>query len=103
MISDVYLDKTSSKDTKVFDHVSIDRFTGGGIDGALFQEKTIASKETFILEILIKEDKVSDDIALESFEKALKDITTGMLSLGGATTKGHGVFTGIVLKNGEQI
>ncbi len=103
LISDVYLDKTSSKDTKVFDHVSIDRFTGGGIDGALFQEKTIASKETFILEILIKEDKVSDDIALESFEKALKDITTGMLSLGGATTKGHGVFTGIVLKNGEQI
>jgi hypothetical protein len=25
-----------------------------------------------------------------------------MLSLGGATTKGHGVFTGIVLKDGVQ-
>ena len=107
LISDVYLDKTSSKDTKVFDHVSIDRFTGGAIDSALFQEKTIASKETFILEILINENKVKEKdegkIALEAFEKALKDITTGMLSLGGATTKGHGIFSGKVLKNGVEI
>ena len=94
LISDVYLDKTSLKDIKVFDHVSIDRFTGGAIDSALFQEKTISSKENFILEILIRKDKVYDDIALEAFEKALNDITIGMLSLGGATTKGHGVFTG---------
>ena len=109
LISDVYLDKTSSKDTKVFDHVSIDRFTGGAIDSALFQEKTIASKETFTLEILINKEKVevkeNDEgkIALEAFEKALKDITTGMLSLGGATTKGHGIFRGKVLKNGVEI
>ena len=53
---------TSSKDTKVFDHVSIDRFTGGAIDSALFQEKTIASKETFILEILINENKVKEKV-----------------------------------------
>jgi CRISPR/Cas system CSM-associated protein Csm3 (group 7 of RAMP superfamily) len=60
LISDVYLEKTSSKDTKVFDHVSIDRFTGGAIDSALFQEKTIASKETFTLEILINKEKVQN-------------------------------------------
>ena len=106
LISDVYLDETSSK---VFEHVSIDRFTGGAIDSALFQEKTISSKETFTLEILINKEKVevkeNDEgkIALEAFEKALKDITTGMLSLGGATTKGHGIFSGKVLKNGVEI
>ena len=100
LISDLYLEDTQ---TKVFDHVSIDRFTGGAIDGALFQEKTVASKEEFTLEILIEEEKVSDEIAIEAFEKALKDITTGMLSLGGVTTKGHGVFTGTLLKDGEQI
>ena len=100
LISDVYLDETSSK---VFEHVSIDRFTGGAIDSALFQEKTISSKETFTLEILINKEKVKDEVALESFEKALKDITTGMLSLGGATTKGHGIFSGKVLKNGVEI
>ena len=109
LISDVYLDKTSSKDTKVFEHVRIDRFTGGAIDSALFQEKTISSKETFTLEILINKEKVevkeNDEgkIALEAFEKALKDITTGMLSFGGATTKGHGIFSGKVLKNGVEI
>ena len=100
LISDVYLNNTS---IKIFDHVSIDRFTGGAIDSALFQEKTISSKEKFTLEILINKDKVEDEIALKAFEKALKDITTGMLPLGGATTKGHGVFTGIVLKDGVQI
>ena len=100
LISDVYLDNNS---VKVFDHVSIDRFTGGAIDSALFQEKTVASKETFTLEILINKDKVEDEIAIKAFEKALNDITIGMLSLGGATTKGHGIFTGKLLKDGEQI
>ena len=99
LISDVYLDNNS---VKVFDHVSIDRFTGGAIDSALFQEKTVASKEIFTLEILIKKD-IEDVKAIEAFEKTLKEITTGMLSLGGATTKGHGVFTGKLLKDGEQI
>ena len=103
LISDVYLDKASIKDTKVFDHVSIDRFTGGAIDSALFQEKTVASKESFTLEILIKKEKVKDENAINAFEQALKDITTGMLSLGGATTKGHGIFIGTLFKDGVQI
>lgn len=98
LISDLYLDNTS---IKVFDHVSIDRFTGGAIDSALFQEKTITTNEEFTLEILIK--NIDDKKAIEAFEKTLKEITTGMLSLGGVTTKGHGVFSGIVLKNGVQI
>jgi CRISPR/Cas system CSM-associated protein Csm3 (group 7 of RAMP superfamily) len=98
LISDLYLDNTF---TKVFDHVSIDRFTGGAIDSALFQEKTITTNEEFSLEILIK--NIDDKKAMEAFEKTLKEITTGMLSLGGATTKGHGVFSGIVLRNGVQI
>lgn len=98
LISDLYLDNTS---IKVFDHVSIDRFTGGAIDSALFQEKTITTNEEFTLEILIK--NIDDKKAIEAFEKTIKEITTGMLSLGGATTKGHGVFSGIVLRNGVQI
>ncbi|MFA7090822.1 MAG: RAMP superfamily CRISPR-associated protein [Arcobacteraceae bacterium] len=100
LISDVYLDNTS---TKVFDHVSIDRFTGGAIDSALFNERTVASKESFTLEILIKEENIKDEKAFDAFERTLKDITTGMLSLGGATTKGHGVFSGTVLKDGVEI
>lgn len=78
--------------TKVFDHVSIDRFTGGAIDGALFQEKTIADEREYEIEILL--EKSVDTVYVEAFESALTDITTGMLALGGATTKGHGVFNG---------
>lgn len=96
IFSDVYLKDTEQ--TKIFDHVSIDRFTGGAIEGALFQEKTITQDDAFSIEILLH--KNLEDTELEAFEKALKEITTGMLSLGGMTTKGHGVFSGNVLKDG---
>ena len=97
LFSDCFYAKSQSK---VFDHVSIDRFTGGAIDGALFQEKTIADDKEYEIEILL--DSVEDKFR-EPFELALKDITTGMLPLGGATTKGHGVFNGKVFKNGEEL
>jgi len=95
LISDCF--KTKS-DTKVFDHASIDRFTGGAIDGALFQEKTIADNREYEIEILL--EKNIDEKFIKAFESALIDITTGMLALGGATTKGHGIFSGEVLKDG---
>ena len=92
--------KTKS-DTKVFDHVSIDRFTGGAIDGALFQEKTIADDREYSIEILLEKD--IDEVYIKAFESSLNDICNGMLPLGGATTKGHGVFTGTVLKDGVEL
>jgi len=93
--------KPNRDETKVFDHVAIDRFTGGGIDGALFQEKTIAQKDAWEVEILLEKDV--DEVYVDAFEKALNDVCSGMLPLGGATTKGHGVFSGEVLKNGEVL
>lgn len=89
LFSDVY---SAKSDEKVFDHVSIDRFTGGAKEGALFQEKTIADDNTYEIEILLSKDV--EDEYVKAFESTLTDITTGMLSLGGATTKGHGVFSG---------
>jgi CRISPR/Cas system CMR subunit Cmr4 (Cas7 group RAMP superfamily) len=84
--------QTNNESTKTFDHVSIDRFTGGARDGALFQEKTVADEREYEIEILLHVSV--KDKELEAFEAALTDITTGMLSLGGATTKGHGIFNG---------
>lgn len=84
--------KKDKKETKTFDHVSIDRFTGGAKDGALFQEKTIAQKDKWEIEILLENSIQGKE--LEAFESALTDITTGMLPLGGTTTKGNGVFVG---------
>ncbi len=93
--------KKDKKETKIFDHVAIDRFTGGAKDGALFQEKTIAQKDEWEIEILL--EKEVEDKEKKAFEKALQDITTGMLPLGGMTTKGHGVFVGELLKDGEIV
>lgn len=101
LLSDCFLDYDKEKDTKVFEHVSIDRFTGGAIDGALFQEKTVSKKSEFIIEILLK-NSVSDE-ALNAFETTLKDVVGGRLPLGGATTKGHGFFKGEVVKDGVRL
>jgi CRISPR/Cas system CSM-associated protein Csm3 (group 7 of RAMP superfamily) len=92
LISDCFKSFNEEKQTKTFDHVSIDRFTGGTIDGALFQEKTIVDDREYEIEILLENSIQGDE--LEAFEKSLDDICSGMLPLGGATTKGHGIFTG---------
>jgi len=95
LISDCF---KSSYETKVFDHVAIDRFTSGAIDGALFQEKVVHSDE-FEITITLRENIKYLDI----FEDVLKDICNGLLSLGGMTTKGYGVFSGRCYRDGEEI
>lgn len=101
LLSDCILDYDKEKDTKVFEHVSIDRFTGGAIDGALFQEKAVAKRDKITVEILLKND-ISQD-SLKAFETTLSDIASGRLPLGGATTKGYGFFKGEVVKNGKRL
>lgn len=99
LLSDCFLNYDKEKDAKVFEHVSIDRFTGGAIDGALFQEKAVAKRDQFTIEILLKKGACDD--AKKAFERALKDVVCGRLPLGGATTKGHGFFKGEAKKYGE--
>ena len=101
LLSDCFLNYDEQKDAKVFEHVSIDRFTGGAIDSALFQEKAVVKRDKFCIEILLK-DGACDD-AKEAFERALKDVIHGRLPLGGATTKGYGFFKGEVVKNGKRL
>ena len=45
LISDV-IDVREQAKPKILNHVSIDRFTGGGIDGALFDEQTLYAIST---------------------------------------------------------
>ena len=122
LLSDCFLDYDKEKDTKVFEHVSIDRFTGGAIDAALFQEKAIAQRNNFEIEVEIEPDKTDkkgkkrsgfcveilvksnvSKASLDAFEAALNDVIKGYLPLGGATTKGYGFFKGEVVKNGKRL
>ena len=106
IISDVIEKKTEQK---ILNHVAIDRFTGGAIDGALFSEKVSDGRgRMFELSILVDKDKVDKLIearrnndanfdgakVYEALECALDNICKGMLPLGGGVNRGNGVFTG---------
>ena len=57
---------------KILNHVSIDRFTGGAIDGALFSEKATYGKDTeFTTEILLHEKAVKRLIEKENSDFTL--------------------------------
>ena len=89
---------------KILDHVSIDRFTGGAIESALFTEKVNYAKgQDFTMIILAKKDALEGDKVEDAFEEALNDICTGMLPLGGGVNRGNGVFKGSVTKNGGPL
>lgn len=90
-ISDVIEEAAPSK---LLNHVSIDRFTGGAIDGALFTEQVdYVCEREFTLQIDITDYELKGN-AKKAFELTLNDICTGMLPLGGGVNRGNGVFTG---------
>lgn len=94
MISDI-IQKSSNLKGKILNHVSIDRFTGGAIDGALFSEKvTDGSGSSYDLLIMVNKKAFKTENVRESFESALDDICNGMLPLGGGVNRGNGVFSG---------
>lgn len=91
IIDDVYLSYDKSKD-KVFNHTRIDRFTGGTIDGALFQEKVTQYDGEISIDIWVENKALVEENIKKAFENTLGDIRQGRLQLGGNSTKGHGVF-----------
>lgn len=101
-INDVFLNQKQVKNDKIFNHVAIDRFTGGALDGALFSEKVSYLKDDQ-LEINLYLESNVEEIYQDALKAALTDICKGLLPLGGMTTKGHGIFTGRLLEDGKQI
>ena len=92
IFSDVLLEKN---DTKVIPHVKLDKFTGGVMDGALFQEKSVFSKGQTLREVIyVRTDTFKDPMVKEAFERTVSDLCMGLLPLGGGTNRGNGIFTG---------
>lgn len=89
-----------------FTRNAIDRFTGGTINGALYTEKTYYHG-TAQLEILCDFTGIGKE-ALREFANTLSaaiiDLQEGLLSVGGLTSVGHGLFqvTGISV-NGVEL
>ena len=103
---------------KVLTHNAIDRFTGGTIDGALYTEKTWFGGKT---QLKIQIDTSKRDIQEKDIRKndagavienefyaalaaAILDLHVGILSIGGLTSIGRGLFSIEKIQiNGEEI
>lgn len=81
--------------THLFNHVAIDRFTGGTINGALFTEQAdYVAGQTYETDILVSKEALTAPDIKAAWEKTLDDLCGGLLPLGGSTNRGHGIFTG---------
>ena len=106
LFSDIIEKQKAPLEKKVLNHVKIDRFTGGAVDGALFSEKVLyAPGKTFNLELMLRKTAVDekDGKIVKAFEAALTDLCRGYLPLGGGVNRGNGTFKGKLNKNGETI
>lgn len=102
LMSDIIQEATIS--SKILNHVSIDRFTGGAIDGALFNEETLYTKgQSFNMKLIVNNDAFEDKDVQIAFEESLRDLCSGMLPLGGGVNRGNGCFKGTIKRNGELI
>jgi len=81
-------------EVKIFDHVKIDRFTGGAMDSALYNEKVNAQKDVWNIEIVLA-DEITGEHIKEAFKETLNDLCKGLLPLGGKVNRGHGIFEGV--------
>lgn len=103
LIDDVIKGQAEPK-SKPFFHNKIDQFTGGTMDGALFQEKVIYDKDTeYTFDIYVENSALADDDIKKAFEQSLRDICTGLLPLGGITNRSNGIFTGTATENDKQL
>lgn len=102
-INDLYYTEKQINNNKIFNHVAIDRFTGGAMDGALFSEKVSNLLEESIRFSVFVKNANYNEWVIKSIEETLTDICKGLLPLGGMTTKGHGMFTGSLSENGKEI
>lgn len=94
----------SSLSDKILNHVAIDRFTGGAIEGALFSEKTTYGKgKEYTFTILANDEVLKDENVKDALESAMKDVCKGLLPLGGGVNRGNGVFIGSLTRNDEVV
>lgn len=91
---DIFIEETDGKIVKLH-HVSIDRFTGKSIDGALFSEEVLQLKKDseITIKFFVKKEVIDSDKDIEkALSRAIFDIENGLLPLGGGVNRGHGIF-----------
>ncbi|MBM4345023.1 MAG: hypothetical protein FJ100_16765 [Deltaproteobacteria bacterium] len=101
-IDDVWLPRsalTAKESSGALTHVSLDRFTGGPLLGALFGEAPLYRPELKVRIAVL--GRPADQSLRKAFIFALRDLLEGRLALGTGRNAGHGFCTGDVKQLGE--
>ena len=97
IINDSFLKPDDVIGTQEIHHVSIDRFTGGALDGALFDERPVMGGTLYLRVILGKSEEELESTCpncVKALRQTLVDLAEGRLSLGAGGGRGNGFFKG---------
>ncbi len=91
LIDDVYLGKPSVVSSTTHMHSTIDRYTGGVVGGALYQEEVLW-QTPLTLTIRVTEGITLSDDVMKALELALEDLKRGDLPIGACGARGQGIL-----------
>lgn len=104
LFSDIIEVPKTKLETKILQHVSIDRFTGGAVNGALFTEEVVCGdNQPYTFKLMVEKSAIKDEAIRKAFHLALRDLTIGMLPLGGGVNRGNGCFTGTLERTDMEV
>lgn len=92
-IDDVFLPVSSGNLASVQDHVSINPFSGGAKDSALFNDQPLLPDGIRIPLCIQLCSSVTDREAREALQCAVDDLRNGLLPLGAHVGRGYGIFS----------
>ena len=78
------------------DHVSLDRFTHGPMDGMLFSEAPLYKGRMVRMHLAVQTEPGLPAEAIRAFAAALDDLCQGRLALGAHSARGLGYFQGLL-------
>lgn len=76
------------KETKIVQHVAVDRFTGGALEGALYNEAPVWEPELHFT-VRVQFDALSEQEGM-LLSHAMMDLCSGRVSLGSGANRGNG-------------
>lgn len=88
IIDDIYFQQSQTSRQM---HNKIDRFTGGVIAGALFEEELLW-QTAVTLRLTILDSAALSSLSQQALNATLRDLENGLLPLGASSSRGQGVF-----------
>lgn len=99
-IDDILVPSSQVKMAGVQNHVSIDPFTGGAKESALFNDQPLV-RDAGSLDLKVRWRGSPPAEALQALQEALKDLCESRLSLGAHSGRGYGVFREVKIAEHE--